>query len=208
VVKLQLGKQIVRVKSDARRAAIAAAAWQVFRESGYERATMSEINARAGGSKATIYNYFASKDELFVAALEYGLQESTQGPFKQLASSGPLPERLVRFARAYMASRLQPDMIAIDRILVAEAGRSNVFEAVREKSYLKRRMIADLLEPEMAEGHLRDADPIRAAIHLLALIEANVLDRHLHGDMTLTPEEIDEQIHLGVDTFLRAYAAQ
>ena len=198
----------MRVKSDARRAAIAAAAWQVFRESGYERATMSEINARAGGSKATIYNYFASKDELFVAALEYGLRESTQEPFKQLASRDPCRTGWSASPGPIWTAACQPDMIAIERILVAEAGRSNVFEAIREKSFLKRRMIADLLEPEMAEGRLRDADPIRAAIHLLALIEANVLDRHLHGDMTLTPEEIDEQIHLGVDTFLRAYAAR
>ena len=196
----------MRMKTDARRTGIAAAAWQVFRETGYERATMAEINARAGGSKATIYNYFASKDDLFAAALEYGLQDSTEEPFKLLAGGGPLPERLVRFALAYMASRLQPDMIAIDRILIAEAGRSNGFAALREKSFLKRRMIADQLEPEMAQGTLRDADPIRAAIHLLALIEADVLDRHLHGDRTLTAEAIAEQVHQGVDTFLRAYA--
>jgi AcrR family transcriptional regulator len=198
----------VRVKTDARRSAIAAAAWQVFRETGYERATMAQINARAGGSKATIYNYFASKDELFAAALEYGLHDSSEEPFKQLAGLGPLPDRLLRFARAYMASRLQADMIAIDRILVAEAGRSSLFEALREKSFLKRRLIADQLEPEMARGTLRDADPIRAAIHLLALIEAGVLDRHLHGDTTLAQEEIDEQVHLGVETFLHAYAPE
>ncbi|MGE3690007.1 MAG: TetR/AcrR family transcriptional regulator [Novosphingobium sp.] len=197
----------MRVKTDARRSVIVAAAWEAFRDNGFERTTMSDINARAGGSKATLYSYFASKDDLFAAALEYGLQESTQEPFRQLAGSGELAARLIRFARAYMDSRLLPDMIAIDRILIAEAGRSDVYAAVREKSYLKRRMIAGLIEPEMAAGRLRDADPIRAAIHLLALIEADVLDRHLHGDTTLTPQAIDEQVHQGVDTFLRAYAA-
>ena len=196
----------MRVKTDARRTAIAAAAWQVFRETGFERATMGDINARAGGSRATIYNYFASKDELFAAALEYGLHDSTEEPFKLLAGCGPLPERLLLFARAYMESRLQSDMIAIDRILVAEASRPNGFTALREKSFLKRRLIADQLEEEMARGTLRDSDPIRAAIHLLALIEAGVLDRHLHGDTTLTADAIAEQVHQGVDTFLRAYA--
>ena len=196
----------MRVKTDARRKAIVAAAWQAFRENGFERTTMSDINARAGGSKATLYSYFASKDELFLAALEHGLKESSGEAFRQLAGPGPLAERLLRFARAHMESRLSPDMIAIDRILVAEAGGSAVYETVREKSFLKRRMIADLLEPDMAAGHLRDADPIRAAIHLLALVEADLLDRHLHGDRTITPEMIEEQIHLGVEAFLRAYA--
>ena len=195
----------MRVKTDSRRNAIVASAWQVFRESGFERATMAEISARVGGSKATIYSYFPSKDELFAAAVEHGLREASEEPFRLLALPGPLPDRLVHFARAYMASRLLPDMIAVDRILVAEAGRSQVFATVRDKSIRKRRMIADQLEMEMAQGHLRDADPLRAAVHLLALIEADVLDRHLHGDATLTAEAIDEQVHQGVDTFLRAY---
>lgn len=196
----------MRAKTDARRCTIVAAAWAEFREQGFERTTMASINVRAGGSKATLYSYFASKDELFLAALEHGLQESSDEWFRELAGPGPLPEQLLRFARSYMASRLLPDMIAIERILVAEADRSNIFEVVRAKSFLKRRMIADLLEPEMAAGRLRDTDPIRAAIHLLALVEADLLDRHLHGDKSITPEMIDEQIHFGVEAFLRAYA--
>jgi AcrR family transcriptional regulator len=197
---------VVRVKTDARRSAIVAAAWEAFRQGGYERTTMAAINARAGGSKATIYGYFASKEELFAAALEFGLKEASGEAFRKLSGPGTLAERLVRFARAHLANRMASDMVAIDRILVAEAGRSEVFAVVREKSFLKRRMIADLLEPEMAAGRLRDADPIRAAIHLLALIEADIVDRHLHGDASITPGMIEEQIHFGVDAFLRAYA--
>ena len=196
----------MRVKTDARRKAIAAAAWEAFRENGFERTTMSEITARAGGSKATVYNYFASKDDLFAAALEYGLQDLSEEPFRQLAQPGPLAERLLRFARAGLKSRLSSDMIAVERMLVAEAGRSTVFESLREKSFLRRRRIADRLETEMAQGKLRDADPIRAAIHLLALIEFDARDRLLYGDTSVTPAMIEEQVHQGVEAFLRAYA--
>lgn len=167
---------------------------------------MAEINARAGGSRATIYGYFASKEELFSAALEFGLKVVSGEVFRELEGPGILPERLIRFARAHLVSRMADDMTAIDRLLVAEGRRSGLFELVREKSFLKRRIIADLLEPEMAVGRLRDTDPIRAAIHLLALIEADLLERHLHGDKAITAEMIEEQIHLGVDAFLRAYA--
>jgi hypothetical protein len=55
--------------------------------------------------------------------------------------------------------------------------------------------------------HLRDADPIRAAIHLLALIEFDARDWLLYGDASVTPAMIEEQIHQGVDAFLRAYAS-
>jgi AcrR family transcriptional regulator len=197
---------MARVKTDTRRSAIVAAAWEAFRQGGYEGTTMSAINAHAGGSKATIYGYFASKEELFLAAIEFGLKEASGEAFRKLDSPGPLSARLTEFGRAHLANRMSSDMVAIDRMLVAEVGRSNVFEVVRERSFLKRRMIADLLEPEMAAGRLRDVDPIRAAIHLLALIEADLLDRYLHGDRSITPEMIDEQVHFGVDTFLRGYA--
>jgi AcrR family transcriptional regulator len=196
----------MRVKTDARRKAIVAAAWEAFRENGFERTTMSDIIARAGGSKATIYSYFDSKDDLFAAALEHGLREATQEPFRQLAKPGLLAQRLLRFARADLKIRLSPDMIAVERMLVAEAERSHVYETLREKSFLRRRLIADRLEIEMEQGNLRDADPIRAAIHLLALIEFDARDWLLYGDRSVTPAMIEEQIHQGVDAFLRAYA--
>ena len=196
----------MRVKTDERRAAIVAAAWEAFKGNGFERTTMSEITGRVGGSKATIYNYFSSKDDLFSAAVEHGLGTASEEPFRQLAAPGPLAERLLRFARADMKSRLSPDMIAVERILVAEAGRTSVFEAVRDKSFLRRRRIADQLELDMERGGLRDADPIRAAIHLLALVETDLRDRMLWGDASVTPAMIEEQIHLGVEAFLRAYA--
>ena len=34
---------------------------EIFQELGFERTSMSKICAKVGGSKATIYNYFASK---------------------------------------------------------------------------------------------------------------------------------------------------
>ena len=57
----------MRVKTPARREAILAVAADVFKEMGFEGASMAEISARIGGSKATLYGYFKSKEELFVA---------------------------------------------------------------------------------------------------------------------------------------------
>jgi AcrR family transcriptional regulator len=48
----------MKTKTEGKRLAILKAAADVFREVGFERASMSEIRARIGGSKATLYNYF------------------------------------------------------------------------------------------------------------------------------------------------------
>lgn len=53
----------------ASRAALLAAAQDVFRELGYERATTREIGERAGVDPALIARYFGSKERLFIASI-------------------------------------------------------------------------------------------------------------------------------------------
>jgi AcrR family transcriptional regulator len=55
---------------DVRRQAIMQIARDIFLEEGYAAASMSAIAARLGGSKGTLYNYFASKEELFKAVIQ------------------------------------------------------------------------------------------------------------------------------------------
>src|SRR3569833_1853850 len=62
---MQLTK--TRLDRDQRRERILDVAEEVFLEEGFAAASMSEIAARLGGSKGTLYNYFKSKDELFEA---------------------------------------------------------------------------------------------------------------------------------------------
>ena len=52
---------------DEKRRVIFAAAHEVIVERGFDAAKMDEIAARAGVGKGTLYNFFASKEELFLA---------------------------------------------------------------------------------------------------------------------------------------------
>lgn len=110
----------MRVRTDARRQAIVTAAWDVFRENGFERTTMSEISERVGGSKATLYGYFQSKEQLFAAALEQVIGDSAEKTFSELAAPAEFEDRLLKFAESYLAVRLSQNSIAIERALIAE----------------------------------------------------------------------------------------
>jgi len=59
----------------------------------------------------------------------------------------------------------------------------------------------------MGAGAIRPADPYRAAIHLRGLIENDILERRLHGDGSISADEVDAAVSYGVDAFLRAYKA-
>lgn len=199
-------------RSAARRQAILEAALEVFAESGYDRASMSDICARVGYAKATLYGYFASKEVLFLdlvgAATQRGLDavhETLAGPGK--ASAPDVDAALARFARAWLAHGFASDVAMLRRLLIAQTGRPG-FEgghydlgAARSMALLTR-----FLRGEMEAGRLREADPARAALHLRALLEAEWSRRYLfETPPALTPEQIERTIASGLPIFMAAY---
>lgn len=59
-----------RLTAAERRELILAAAVRLFAEGGYHATSMDEIAARAGISKAVVYDHFASKQELYTVLLD------------------------------------------------------------------------------------------------------------------------------------------
>lgn len=168
---------------------------------------MSDVSNRVGGSKATLYGYFQSKEQLFAAVLEQVIGESAETAFATLTSEGPLESRLLDFARTYLATRLSPDMIAIERALIAEGDRSDLGERLRQQFIQPHwRRLAAVIDQEMQAGRLRRADPMMATWQFRGMIEVDLVERRLHGDSTVTGHEVDRAATEGVDTFLRAYA--
>jgi predicted DNA-binding protein YlxM (UPF0122 family) len=64
-----------RIKSQAKRRAIIAAAADLFMEQGFDATTMDDIAKSADVSKQTVYSHFQSKEALFGAAIENKVQE-------------------------------------------------------------------------------------------------------------------------------------
>ena len=197
----------VRVKTDAKRREIVATAWEVFRAKGFEGASMSDVAERLGGSKATLYRYYSSKEELFAAALEEMIGETGRRIFAGLWDEGELRPRLLEFARVYMANRLRPDMIAIERALIAEGDRTDLGERLR-KQFIEPywRRLAAVFNHEMRAARLRKGDPWVATWHFRGLLEAELVERRLHGDLTITDGQVKRAASEGVEVFLRAYA--
>ena len=69
----QKEERIIRKKS------ILDGALKVFKAHGIEKTTMDEIAHESGFGKATLYYYFASKDEVFIAIMEDGWKKLWAG---------------------------------------------------------------------------------------------------------------------------------
>ena len=198
----------MKTKTEAKRQAILKAAAEVFREVGFERASMSEIRARIGGSKATLYNYFPSKEKLFFEVM-YQAKELELGAITASlnAQADDLKRELLHFGQRLLPILYSSDAIAIRRLAIAELGHSDIGKVIFEGSMVPmENQVAEFLRKVMKRGALRTADPKTAAKHLLSLLESELLLRVLLGVMnTVQPGAIKGVVGRAVEVFLSAY---
>jgi len=198
----------MKTKTESKRQAILNAAAEVFQEVGFERASMSEIRARIGGSKATLYNYFPSKEKLFFEVM-YRATETELGAITAALNpdTDDLKQELLRFGQKLLPALYTPEAIAIRRLAIAELGHSNIGKVVFEGSTVPmEKQVAEFLRKAMKREMLRTADPKTAAVHLLSLLESELLQRVLLGVMeSVKPEAVKGTVRRAVDVFLSGY---
>lgn len=196
-------------KSDSKRQAILDTAYRLFRAHGFEKTSMAEISARVGGSKATLYSYFASKEELFVECVISVLQNYMSETLRHLDTAGSDPARaLVKFGASVLRFICSAEQVEVRRMVIAEAVRSGTGKLFFNKLAALRAQISAFLSECMSAGTLRNDDPELAADHLGALLEAEVLEPlllHVRDDSP-QEEEIERVAERAIATFLRAYA--
>lgn len=201
----------MRVKTEEKRQAIVAVAREVFRKKGYATASMAEISARLGGSKATLYSYFSSKEELFAAVIAELAGAQGWGPaLTELERAADWHKALGTFVHKTVRLLCSPEVIDFRRMVIAEGGRSDLGKLAYEKGpkpTLKR--LADVFVAQMRLGHLRDADPWDVALHLQGLSMAGLHQQLLEGVIDhASDKEIAARASAVVDVFLRAYGVQ
>jgi TetR/AcrR family transcriptional regulator, mexJK operon transcriptional repressor len=116
-------------RTEKTRESILAAAQRLFLERGFQATSTDAILAEAGvSSKETLYRYFASKEELFVAVLSSLTTEQLDFSARLAALPAPrdigsLRESLTTTAREILTLMCQPPYLALWRMMIAEAPR-------------------------------------------------------------------------------------
>lgn len=179
------------------------AALEEFMAHGY-RASTENIARRAGLSRQTLYNHFASKQELFAAVA----REASKTLLATLHDEeGSLKERLLRFALHFYRLAQGEVGLKLFRALIAEAPRmpelaQSFFANGPEKSL---NALAEMLAGAMARGELRPDDPAFAAEMLFGMLTGVERSRRLCGMATRSAEDEPKHVARIVDLFLHAY---
>jgi hypothetical protein len=99
------------------------------------------------------------------------------------------------------------DVIAVRRLAIAESRHSDIGKLSFEQATVPiEKQVAEFLRKVMKRGALRTADPKIAAMHLLSLLESELLQRVLLGVIdTVKPENLSGAVRRAVDVFLAGY---
>ena len=147
------------------------AAEAVFAEKGFHGATAEEIARRAEFAVGTIYNFFAGKEDLYIAVIVERANQMLQVLSKVLSESAGDPmqaiERFVEEKAAFFAEHapffrlFHKEQLGGGPILNV-ASRQNVFQIVREG--LSR--IEAVMREGVERGLLKKAEPCDLALAL------------------------------------------
>jgi TetR/AcrR family transcriptional regulator, mexJK operon transcriptional repressor len=199
-------------RSARKRRVILEAATTAFLRNGYLGTSMDEIAALAGVSKQTVYKHFADKERLF-ADIILGTIDQVGEPFyagiDTLQDTDDLEKDLGELARRLITIVMQPQVLALRRLVIAEAER---FPQLGRAYYERgpERTAATLAShfQRLAErGLQRLDDPLRAANHFNWLVTSIPLNQvMLCGDADrFTAADLEDFADSGVRVFLAAY---
>jgi AcrR family transcriptional regulator len=178
-------------------------ALRLFLEHGYEGTSMDAIAQAAGTTKSSVYARFASKDALFQNVLMWAVARSDwPKPEPPPPAFDDLEGALRAIARAALDRALDPDMIQLGRIAVAQAARfPDVAGKVGELSWPRLQLVAALLRYHAATGTIDAPEPLLLAEHFVALV-AGIPARLASFGVVRSRKTQEHQIDVAINLFL------
>ncbi|MEI7933125.1 MAG: TetR/AcrR family transcriptional regulator [Alphaproteobacteria bacterium] len=192
-----------------RRETILEIARDMFFTEGYAAVSMSAIAARLGGSKGTLYNYFASKEELFGAVMTQHFDRVGALMRGMAFEPGDTAERLRVFGFKFLKLILSDEYLRLYRLVTAEAARFPEIGGAFHGSGMiaHKQALADFFEGQMQAGALRKADPAIAARQFLDLCRSDFQRLRVWNIIAApTDAELQAQAAQATDAIMALYA--
>jgi AcrR family transcriptional regulator len=171
-------------KSTLRRREIMESCYQVIARRGLEGATLKQIGKEMGVSPSLLMHYFASKEEMILALVDYMVEKMDRTYHRAIRQTTSATERLSLYIDKNFNFEI-PQSVE-DKVFYGSFYLAVIDERVRARF---RRMyehdhgtIVGLIKDYMEETGIGNLDPDLLAIQLISTIEGFYLYRVVHGD--------------------------
>lgn len=174
-------------KAEETKARIIQQAADLFNQQGYAGSSMSDIMTATGLKKGGIYNHFASKDELAIAAFDFAFEQVGRRYIQAMKGKRGAIARLKAILHTFVTA---PDEVALKGgcpLLNTAIESDDTHPALRERTqqamYRWRRMIHTTVQSGINAGELQPAvNPDTVATILIATLEGALMMTKLYGD--------------------------
>lgn len=187
-------------------------AWRMFRQKGFDAASMNDITKEAGVSKGTIYVYFANKEELFAALIDRHRSEFASSMRNILAGTEEVRDGLRQFGTAFANRLICTDMIPAMRSLLGVIDRMpklsrRFFSAAPNNVKI---VLEEFLRHHIENGSLEVDDVEMAARQFIEMSTGTFFKYRLFGELEgpVPDEELDRVISSAIRVFMAAYGTK
>lgn len=196
----------------AKREQILDGAWRVFKQKGFDAASMNDITREAAVSKGTIYVYFENKDELFAALIDRHRAEFAHSMRNILAGTEEVRDGLWQFGDAFIHKVTCTDMIPAMRSVLGVIDRmpklSQRFFVAAPNNV--RVVLRDFLQHHVDQGTLVADDVDLAARQFIELATGTFFKMRLFGELRgdTPPDDANRVLSSAIDVFMAAYGTK
>jgi TetR/AcrR family transcriptional regulator, mexJK operon transcriptional repressor len=208
-------KSETKTRSTRKHQAIVEAARAAFFQNGYDGTSMEEIAAKASVSKQTVYKHFADKQRLFteiILATTSEIDCVVALVAGTIVETRALKRDLSRLAQQFMALLMDPQLLRLRRLIIANADRMpELGRTWYEQGF--ERVLATLATcfAGLAKRDLLFAeDPLIAAHHFVGLLLWIPVNYAMFtgSEQPYTKPELDRYAVAAVNAFLAAYGVR
>jgi AcrR family transcriptional regulator len=158
-------------RSDARWAEILTGAGRVFARLGYGQSTLEDVAAEVGISRATLYYYVGTKEELLVALLHDPIETMRTRLEEVAAQPVSAPQRLERALREYVRTMAElPELFIFMGENVHQVMSGPEADDIRSNADRYGRVLARVIQSGADAGEFRsDIDPTVAVLGIIGM---------------------------------------
>ena len=189
---------LVRTKKDVvtefRTSEILEAARKIFAKKGFHDATVDDIANAAGVAKGTVYLYYRSKQEVYIAALKFGISQMYSALIEEVARYSTAEEKL----KALIAAKLAyfDENSDFFKIYLSELGKLHTHPGTIDSEFKalyfeQARLIEAILKEGIRKKAIRSLRPDQTAFAISDIIRGVVTHRLMGWSKTRIAQDVD-----------------
>ncbi|MBN2385436.1 MAG: TetR family transcriptional regulator [Anaerolineales bacterium] len=183
-----------------RRREIFEAAVHLFVDKGFAETSLREIAEAAGVGKSTLYDYFASKDEILLSFFADELQGIAERSADVARQEWPATEKLRQVMRGHMEYLMAKKSLYWKLTFEAQRLALENQRRIQAMRHAYQDLLCTIIEEGIHSGEFRPVNPLLAVRGLLAMMTPAVYTSRPTG----TPEEMLEE---ALDMFFKGVQA-